>query len=378
MDKQDYYEVLGVGRDAEADAIKSAYRKLAMKFHPDRNPGDTDAESRFKEAAEAYEILKDDQKRAAYDRYGHAAFENGGGPGGGAQGFDFASGFSDIFDEVFGDFMGGRRGAGGGAGRGADLRYNLDISLEDAFHGRKIDIRVPTSVSCDECSGSGAEGGAQPTTCGTCGGAGKVRSQQGFFTIERTCPSCGGHGQVIDNPCSSCGGAGRVRREKTLAVNIPPGVDDGTRIRLADEGEAGVRGAPPGDLYIFLDVEKHQIFEREGSDIFCAVPIPMTTAALGGNVEVPTIDGSRAKVSIPEGTQSGQQFRLRSKGMSVLNSKGRGDMYIETAVEVPVNLTKDQKKLLKNFREAGGGKNQNPQSDGFFSRVKEFWEDLTE
>ncbi len=378
MDKQDYYEVLGVGRDAEADAIKSAYRKLAMKFHPDRNPGDTDAEARFKEATEAYEILKDDQKRAAYDRFGHAAFENGaGGPGAGAQGFDFASGFSDIFDEVFGDFMGGRRG-GGAAGRGADLRYNLDISLEDAFHGRKIDIRVPTSVSCDSCAGSGAEGGAQPTTCGTCGGVGKVRSQQGFFTIERTCPSCGGHGQVIDNPCVSCGGAGRVHREKTLAVNIPAGVDDGTRIRLADEGEAGVRGAPPGDLYIFLDVEKHPIFEREGSDIFCAVPIPMTTAALGGSVEVPTIDGSKAKVSIPEGTQSGQQFRLRSKGMSVLNSKGRGDMYIETAVEVPVNLTKNQKELLKNFREAGGGKDQNPQSDGFFSRVKEFWEDLTE
>lgn len=377
MAKQDYYEVLGVGRDAEADAIKSAYRKLAMKYHPDRNPGDTDAEARFKEATEAYEILKDDQKRAAYDRFGHAAFENGaGGPGAGAQGFDFASGFSDIFDEVFGDFMGGRRG--GGAGRGADLRYNLDISLEDAFHGRKIDIRVPTSVSCDECSGSGAEGGAQPTTCGTCGGVGKVRSQQGFFTIERTCPSCGGHGQVIDNPCGSCGGAGRVHREKTLAVNIPAGVDDGTRIRLADEGEAGVRGAPPGDLYIFLDVEKHPIFEREGSDIFCAVPIPMTTAALGGSVEVPTIDGSRAKVSIPEGTQSGQQFRLRNKGMSVLNSKGRGDMYIETAVEVPVNLTKDQKELLKKFGEAGGGKDQNPQSDGFFSRVKEFWEDLTE
>ncbi len=378
MAKQDYYEVLGVGREAEADAIKSAYRKLAMKYHPDRNPGDSDAEARFKEATEAYEILKDDQKRAAYDRFGHAAFENGaGGPGAGAQGFDFASGFSDIFDEVFGDFMGGRRG-GATAARGADLRYNLDISLEDAFHGRKIDIRVPTSVICDACSGTGAEGGAQPTTCPTCGGIGKVRSQQGFFTIERTCPTCGGLGQVIENPCRSCGGSGRVHREKTLAVNIPAGVDDGTRIRLADEGEAGMRGAPPGDLYIFLDVEKHPIFEREGSDIFCAVPIPMTTAALGGSVEVPTIDGSRAKVSIPEGTQSGQQFRLRSKGMTVLNSKGRGDMYIETAVEVPVNLTKDQKELLKKFREAGGGKDQNPQSEGFFSRVKEFWEDLTE
>lgn len=376
MDKRDYYEVLGIGRDARDDAIKSAYRKLAMQFHPDRNPGDSEAEARFKEATEAYEVLKDQQKRAAYDRFGHAAFENGAAAGRGA-GFDFAAGFSDIFDEVFGDFMGGRRGRAN-AGRGADLRYNLDISLEDAFHGRKVDIRVPTSVICGECDGAGADGGAEPVVCVTCAGAGKVRSQQGFFTIERTCPACGGHGQVIDKPCAACGGSGRRREEKTLAVNIPPGVDDGTRIRLADEGEAGLRGAPPGDLYIFLNIRGHPLFERDGADIFCAVPIPMATAALGGEVEVPTVDGARAKVSVPEGTQSGQQFRLRSKGMTVLNSKGRGDMYIQTAVETPVNLTRKQKELLREFQDAGGGKTQNPQSEGFFARVKDFWEDLTE
>jgi molecular chaperone DnaJ len=376
MEKRDYYDVLGVKRDADGEAIKKAYRKLAMQFHPDRNPGDTEAESRFKEAAEAYEVLKDKTKKAAYDRFGHAAFEAAGRPGG-AAGFDFASGFSDIFDEVFGDFMGGRPGRRN-AGRGGDLRYNLEISLEDAFHGRSVEIRVPTSVNCDECKGSGAEGGARPTACGTCGGHGKVRSQQGFFTIERTCPVCGGHGQVIDKPCKSCGGQGRVHKEKTLSVAIPAGVDDGTRIRLANEGEAGVRGAPAGDLYIFLQIRTHELFEREGSDIFCRVPITMITAALGGSVDVPTIDGTVAKVSVPEGAQTGQQFRLRGKGMSVLNGKGRGDMYIETAVETPVQLTRKQKDLLREFNEAGGNKTHSPQSEGFFSRVKEFWEDLTE
>jgi molecular chaperone DnaJ len=378
MEKRDYYEVLGVGRDADADSLKKAYRKLAMQFHPDRNPGDAEAEAKFKEAAEAYEVLKDPQKKGAYDRFGHAAFEGGAGPGAGAGGFDFASGFSDIFDEVFGDFMGGRAGGGRSAGRGADLRYNLEISLEDAFNGRSVEIRVPTSVECEACSGSGAEGGAKPTTCGTCSGYGKVRSQQGFFTIERTCPSCGGHGQVIDDPCRACSGNGRVHKEKTLSVNIPAGVDDGTRIRLADEGEAGMRGAPAGDLYIFLQVKPHELFEREGSDIFCRVPIPMTTAALGGSVDVPTIDGTVAKVTVPEGAQSGQQFRLRNKGMSVLNAKGRGDMYIETVVETPVQLTRKQKELLREFEEAGGSRPHSPQSEGFFSRVKEFWEDLTD
>lgn len=376
MEKRDYYEVLGLKRDADGEAIKKAYRKLAMQFHPDRNPGDTEAETRFKEAAEAYEVLKDKNKKAAYDQFGHAAFEAAGRPGG-AAGFDFASGFSDIFDEVFGDFMGGRPGRRN-AGRGADLRYNLEISLEDAFHGRSVEIRVPTSVSCDACEGSGAEGGARPTTCGTCGGHGKVRSQQGFFTIERTCPVCGGHGQVIDKPCKSCGGQGRVHKEKTLSVAIPAGVDDGTRIRLGNEGEAGVRGAPAGDLYIFLQIRAHELFEREGSDIFCRVPIPMVTAALGGTVDVPTIDGTVAKVSVPEGAQTGQQFRLRGKGMSVLNGKGRGDMYIETTVETPVALTRKQKELLREFDGAGGSRTHSPQSEGFFSRVKEFWEDLTE
>jgi molecular chaperone DnaJ len=376
MDKRDYYEVLGVERDADAEAVKKAYRKLAMQFHPDRNPGDTEAEARFKEAAEAYEVLKDKNKKAAYDRFGHAAFEAGGRPGGPA-GFDFAAGFSDIFDEVFGDFMGGRSGRRNGA-RGADLRYNLEVSLEDAYHGRTVEIRVPTSVVCESCTGSGAEGGARPATCSTCGGHGKVRSQQGFFTIERTCPVCAGHGQVIDKPCKSCGGNGRIHKEKTLSVTIPAGVDDGTRIRLANEGEAGLRGAPPGDLYIFLQMRPHEIFEREGSDIFCRVPIPMTTAALGGAVDVPAIDGTMAKVSVPEGTQSGQQFRLRGKGMSVLNGKGRGDMYIETSVETPVQLTRKQKEVLREFEDAGGSRTHSPQSEGFFSRVKELWEDLTE
>jgi len=378
MEKRDYYEVLGVGREVDADALKKAYRTLAMQHHPDRNPGDAEAEAKFKEAAEAYEVLKDPEKKAAYDRFGHAAFEGGAGRPGGPGGFDFASGFSDIFDEVFGDFMGGRGGGRRGAGRGADLRYNLEISLEDAFNGSSVDIRVPTSVECEECSGSGAEGGASPTTCGTCAGHGKVRSQQGFFTIERTCPACGGHGQVIDDPCKSCGGNGRVHKEKTLSVSIPAGVDDGTRIRLANEGEAGLRGAPAGDLYIFLQVKPHELFEREGSDIFCRVPIPMVTAALGGTVDVPTIDGTVAKVNVPEGAQSGQQFRLRNKGMSVLNAKGRGDMYIETVVETPVQLTRKQKELLREFDETGGSRSHSPQSEGFFSRVKEFWEDLTE
>jgi molecular chaperone DnaJ len=377
MAKRDYYDVLGLGRGMDADALKKAYRKLAMQYHPDRNPGDGEAETRFKEVSEAYGVLKDDQKRAAYDRFGHAAFENGGAGPGRAGGFDFATGFSDIFDEVFGDYT-GRRGNQAGAGRGADLRYNLDISLEDAFHGRKVEVRIPTSVECDDCDGKGAEGGAQPTTCPGCGGAGKVRSQQGFFMVERTCPGCGGFGQVIDDPCHACTGSGRVHREKTLSVNIPAGVDDGTRIRLAGEGEAGLRAAPAGDLYIFLRIEEHPLFIRDGADIYCVVPVAMVAAALGGAVEVPTIDGTRAKVEIPAGTQSAQRFRLRAKGMSIYQRKGRGDMYIEAVTETPVNLTAKQKELLRQFQEAGGGKSHSPQSDGFFAKVREFWEDLAE
>jgi molecular chaperone DnaJ len=376
MAKQDYYDILGVARGAPADELKKAYRKLAMQFHPDRNPGDKAAEHKFKELSEAYDVLKDDQKRAAYDRFGHAAFENGGGPRGGAGpgDFGFASGFADIFDEMFGDFVGGRRGQTGA--RGNDLRYNLEVSLEDAFKGSAAQIRVPTSVGCDHCKGSGSEAGSRPVTCATCAGNGKVRAQQGFFTIERTCPTCGGAGRVIENPCKGCGGQGRVRREKTLSVNIPAGVEDGTRIRLAGEGEAGLRGSAPGDLYIFLSVTPHRLFQRDGANIHCRVPIPMTTAALGGQLEVPTIDGVRARVTIPPGTQSGHQFRLKGKGMSVLRSPARGDMYIEAVIETPVSLTKQQQELLREFERAGDKDKTSPESEGFFAKVREFWEDL--
>ncbi|RED51430.1 molecular chaperone DnaJ [Aestuariispira insulae] len=377
MSKRDYYEILGASRDADAAALKSAYRKLAMQYHPDRNPGDAEAEAKFKEINEAYEVLKDADKRAAYDRFGHDAFTQGGGGGGfgGGQGF---GGFTDIFEEMFGDFMGGGR-AGHQQSRGADLRYNLEISLEDAYHGRSAEIKVPTSVSCDSCDGSGAEDGSRPVTCSTCNGHGKVRVQQGFFTLERTCPNCQGQGTMIDNPCKTCQGSGRKHEEKNLAVNIPQGVEEGTRIRLSGEGEAGLRGAPSGDLYIFLSIAPHRLFQREGANIFCQVPISMADAALGATIEVPTIDGGRAKVKIPEGTQSGQQFRLSGKGMTVLRSQARGDMYIEARVETPVNLSKRQRELLKEFNEAAGKKSQNnPETEGFFTKVKEFWEDLTE
>ena len=389
MAKHDSYELHGVQKGASADELKKAYRKQAMQYHPDRNPGDAAAEHKFKEISEAYDVLKDEQKRAAYDRFGHAAFEGGGGPRGGGPGggpggfhFDFggSGGFADIFDEMFGEFMGGaRRGAGGGGGaaRGADLRYNLEITLEEAFKGSQTTVRVPTSSPCEVCNGSGAAAGTQPVTCPTCGGHGKVRAQQGFFTIERTCPACHGQGKIIKDACKACGGAGRVRKEKTLQVNIPAGVEDGTRIRLAGEGEAGLRGAPAGDLYIFLAVAPHPIFQREGADIHCRVPITMTTAALGGTIEVPSIDGGRAKVTVPAGTQTGHQFRLKGKGMSVLRSTQRGDMYIHAAVETPVNLTKKQQELLREFEKAGDGKSS-PQSEGFFAKVKEFWEDLTD
>lgn len=381
MSKRDYYEVLGVDKGADAGALKSAYRKMAMKYHPDRNQGDPDAETRFKEVNEAYEVLKDDQKRGAYDRFGHAAFEQGGGGfGGGAGGAGF-SGFTDIFEEMFGDFMGGGGGRRGGqqASRGADLRYNLEISLEDAYHGRQVEVHVPTSIACEACDGTGAAEGASPKTCGTCHGHGKVRAQQGFFTIERTCPTCQGQGTVIDDPCRVCNGSGRQTKEKKLSVNVPKGVEDGTRIRLAGEGEAGLRGAPAGDLYIFISVSPHRIFQRDGANVFCRVPISMADAALGSEIEVPSIDGGRTKVKVPGGTQTGQQFRLRNKGMSILRSPGRGDMYIEIAVETPVNLSKRQKELLEEFRKTGGeGKSTNPETEGFFSKVKEFWDDLTE
>ncbi len=374
MAKQDFYELLGVQRGASAEDIKKAYRKLAMQHHPDKNPGDKAAEHRFKELSEAYDILKDDQKRAAYDRFGHAAFEGGNGRAGpGDFGFG-AGGFADIFDEMFGEFVGGQRGQA--QGRGSDLRYNLEISLEDAFKGKQTSVRVPSLAQCDTCHGSGAEAGSKPVTCPTCKGHGRVRAQQGFFTIERTCVTCQGAGRVIDKPCRTCAGQGRVRKEKTLSVSIPPGVEDGTRIRLAGEGESGMRGAASGDLYIFLSLAPHRLFQRDGANIHCRVPIPMATAALGGALEVPVIDGGRAKITVPAGTQSGHQFRLKGKGMSVLRSGSRGDMYVQAVVETPMNLTKRQQELLKEFEKEGEHAKTNPESEGFFSRVKEFFEDL--
>lgn len=375
---QDFYATLEVERGADAAAIKSAFRKAAMKYHPDRNQGDAAAEQKFKEVNEAYECLSDPQKRAAYDRYGHAAFKNGGGAGfNGFQGGGFdASAFSDVFEDLFSDIMGARGGRARGPGRGADLKYALEISLEEAFHGKKASITVPGSVACETCEGSGAKKGTGPTACATCRGAGRVRVQQGFFTLERTCPQCGGEGRVIADPCTDCGGQGRVRKERTLMVDIPAGIESGTRIRLAGEGEAGPRGGPEGDLYIFVDVKKHDLFERDGADLYCVAPIPMTTAALGGDVEGPTIEGGRVSISIPEGAQTAKRFRIKGKGMSRLNQKGRGDMFVEIQVETPVNLTARQKELLREFCEAGGTDDCNPSSTGFFKRVKRFWEGL--
>jgi molecular chaperone DnaJ len=379
MAKRDYYDVLGVARGASADEIKKAYRTKAKELHPDRNADNPDAEAQFKEANEAYEVLKDADKKAAYDRFGHAAFEGGMGGGGRPGGYgnaqgDFASAFSDVFDDLFGDFMGGRGGGRGRAARGADLRYNLRVTLEEAYSGQQKTINVPTSVSCSSCSGSGAEGGAEPQTCPTCSGMGKVRAQQGFFTVERTCPTCAGLGQIIKNPCKVCSGQGRVHKDRALSVNIPAGVETGTRIRLAGEGEAGMRGGPSGDLYIFIEVAKHELFERENTNLFCRVPVSMITAALGGDIEVPTIDGGRSRVKIPAGSQSGRQMRLRSKGMPALRGGPEGDMFIELAVETPVNLTSRQKELLKEFEKLS--EDNNPESKSFFSSVKNFWDSM--
>ena len=367
MSKRDYYEVLGVSRGASDADLKAAFRKMAMQHHPDRNPGDHECEHLFKECNEAYEVLRDPDKRAAYDRYGHAAFEHG---MGGAQGFgaDFASTFSDIFEDLFGM---GRRGRTSGRERGADLRYNMEITLEEAYEGKTAQIRIPTSVICEACSGSGAKTGTQPKTCSTCGGHGKIRHAQGFFTLERTCPSCHGRGQVIENPCPSCAGSGRVTRERMLSVNIPAGVEDGTRIRLAGEGEAGIRGGPSGDLYIFLSLAPHDFFQRESADLHCRVPVSFITAALGGEFEVPTIDGGKTRVKVPDGTQSGRRFRLGGKGMPVLRSKHTGDMYVQIIVETPQSLTKRQKELLREFDKLSSHATQ-PESAGFFSKVKEF------
>jgi len=376
MSKRDYYEVLGVSKGASADEIKKAFRRKAKELHPDRNKDNPDAEALFKEANEAYDVLRDADKKAAYDRFGHAAFENGMGGGQRGGGFgsgDFSSAFSDVFDDLFGDFMGGQRSGGGRrAARGSDLRYNLRVSLEEAYSGLQKTINVPTAVACSSCEGTGAEGGVEPTTCPTCSGMGKVRAQQGFFTVERSCPTCAGLGQIIKNPCKSCHGSGRVEKERALSVNIPAGVETGTRIRLAGEGEAGMRGGPPGDLYIFVEVTPHKLFERDGPNLYCRVPVSMAKAALGGSIEVPTIDGGRGRVQIPAGSQSGRQMRLRGKGMPALRGGGIGDMFIELAVETPVNLTARQKELLQEFDDLG--EDNHPESKSFFSSVKSFWE----
>ena len=375
--KADFYETLGVQKGADEKELKSAFRKLAMQFHPDRNPGDDACEHKFKEINEAYETLKDPQKRAAYDRFGHAAFENGGMGNGGGGGFG-AGGFADIFEDIFGDMMGGgRRRSSNGRERGADLRYNMEITLEEAFAGKTAQIRVPTSVSCTECSGSGAKPGTQPVTCSMCQGHGKVRASQGFFSIERTCPQCQGRGQTIKDPCGKCAGQGRTVEERSLSVNIPSGIEDGTRIRLANEGEAGARGGPSGDLYIFLSVKPHEFFQRDGADLYCKVPISMTTAALGGQFEVATLDGTQTRVKVPEGTQNGRQFRLKGKGMPVLRQPQVGDLYIQTAVETPQNLTRRQRELLEEFEKLSSTENS-PQSSGFFSRMKDFFESFGE
>src|ERR1019366_2673080 len=371
MSKRCYYETLGCPKGATIDALKSSYRKLAMKFHPDRNPGDATAEVNFKEINEAYDVLKDDQKRAAYDRFGHAAFEAGMGRAG-AAGFDFAGSFSDVFEDFFGDLMGGRRAKRGN--RGQDLRYNLEITLEEAFRGRSAEIKVPTLVSCEGCHGSGAKPRHDAETCPTCSGHGKVRATQGFFTIERSCAQCRGTGKLIRHPCKPCRGAGTMQKERTLTVDVPPGVEEGTRIRLSGEGAAGLNGGPNGDLYIFLSVAEHPIFQRDGHNLHCRAPVSFVTAALGGAIEVPTLDGGRAKVTIPEGTQPGRQFRLRSKGMPVLRSAQKGDLYVELAVETPVKLCKRQKELLREFENESKAGCQ-PEAEGFMARLKEFWND---
>ena len=373
MSKRDYYDVLGVPKGSEADAIKKAYRTKAKELHPDRNSDNPNAESQFKEVNEAYEVLKDADKKAAYDRYGHAAFEGGGGQGFGGGG-DFSSAFSDVFDDLFGDFMGGGRGGRKQQSRGSDLRYNLSISLEEAFAGLQKTINIPSAVTCGSCNGTGAAGGSSPTTCPTCSGLGKVRATQGFFTVERGCPTCSGVGQIIKNPCSSCGGQGTQKKDKALSVNVPPGVETGTRIRLAGEGETAPRGGVSGDLYIFIEVSKHKIFERDGLNLFCRVPVSMAKASLGGEVEVPTIDGGRSRVRIPAGSQSGRQMRLKGKGMPAIKTIQKGDIFIEMAVETPVNLTAKQKELLQEFEELS--EDNNPETNSFFSSVKTFWESM--
>ncbi|WP_375395047.1 molecular chaperone DnaJ [uncultured Sphingomonas sp.] len=366
----DYYELLECERSADATTIKSSYRKLAMKYHPDKNAGCKDSESKFKAVSEAYDVLKDPQRRAAYDRFGHAAFQNGGGGanGGGAQDF---GGFSDIFESVFGEFMGGQRGGGGRQAqrRGADLRYDMEITLEEAYHGKSTEVTIDVSAPCDTCHGAGARPGTQAKTCQQCGGHGKVRAQQGFFVVERACPVCQGAGEVIADPCPDCRGEGRVEKTRTLSVNVPPGVDEGTRVRLTGEGEAGARGAPAGDLYIFLHVKRHQLFEREGTTLFARAPISFTTASLGGTISIPGLDGQTHDIRIPVGIQSGKQLRQRGVGMPVLQGRGHGDLVVQIDVETPTKLSLRQKELLEMFRETETG-DECPASQGFFAKLK--------
>ena len=378
MSKRDYYEILSVSKTVTDGELKVAFRKLAMIHHPDKNPGNKDAEIKFKEINEAYQCLSDPEKRAAYDRFGHAAFSQGG-QGGPGFGNEFGDFMSDIFENFFGDGRaqpgagaGRGRGAAPGRERGADLRYNLEISLEEAFAGKTETIRIPTSISCEACGGSGAKPGSKPRPCQTCGGYGRVRAAQGFFAIERTCPNCHGRGEVIDDPCPSCAGAGRVTRERTLSINVPAGVDDGLRIRLSGEGESGARGGPAGDLYVFLSIKPHAFFQRDGADLFCRVPISMVTAALSGEITVPVVDGSQTQVRIPPGTQTAKQFRIKGKGMPVLRSREVGDLYIQVSVETPQNLTKRQRELLQEFDQEASEENH-PESAGFFSKVKDFF-----
>lgn len=376
MADKDFYEILGVQKNASDDEIKKSYRKLAMKYHPDRNKDDKESERKFKEVSAAYEILKDSEKRSAYDQYGHDAFRQGG--MGGGQGFgDFGGGFSDIFEEFFGGGFGGQSRQRGPQ-RGNDLRYNMSVFLQEAYSGKKSQIRIPSYEGCDLCSATGSADKSGPSTCSTCGGQGKVRSTQGFFSIERPCPTCGGEGSSIKNPCLKCSGTGQVKKQKTISVTIPAGVDTGTRIRISGEGEPGQRGAGNGDLYIFVEVQKDKLFEREEENIFCQIPISITTAILGGDVEVPTIEGKKARLNIPPGTQSETQFRLKGKGMSILRQTRRGDMYVEANVEIPVNLNSKQKAILQEFEKEGGtSKKHSPKSQSFFSKLKEVWEDLT-
>ncbi len=372
MAKRDYYDVLGVNKSATPDQIKSAYRKLAVKYHPDKNKGDKASEDKFKEASEAYHVLSNAERKQNYDNFGHAAFENGGGGRGGFNNFDFSSHFSDIFEDFFGEGFGGGRRSRRSNNRGSDLRYDLSITLEEAYSGKKQDIKFTSSEKCDTCKGSGSKPGHNVGTCSMCGGHGQVRSSQGFFTVQQTCPQCSGSGEEITNPCSSCGGQGKKQTSKRLSVTIPKGVDDGTRIRLSGKGEAGTRGGGSGDLYLFVNVYSHELFKRSDENLFFECPISIADAALGTSIEIPTIDGGKAKIKIPSGTQSGKQFRLRGKGMPFMRGSGTGDLYIQVNTEVPISLNKEQKELLEKFREIENEKS-NPSIKKFFQKAKSFW-----